>query len=354
MKSGLAALLLMGMVTLLGVAVNENVWADEAGAKQTNSSMRFDPDNETDAIHSHELSARLGPIPTPRKQYRIGAVLKFLGNPYWQLLAKGMASKSNTFGFMIDMRAGATESDPVGQLALMEEMVTNGYDAILVSPQTDKNLVPAVVKAKKEGILLINVDDAVLEDAQHFIGPNQYEKGIRAARYFIEKYPAGGEVAVIKGLAGVYAVSQRSQGFIDTLAKFPFKIVSQVHGDWDLQTALEKANGVIRQYPDIIGFYCNNDIMALGVAQAIKTSGRAGQVTVIGTDGISSAYDAIREGEMTGTVDSFPYETGLVAIEVALRILGGQKVPRVVYSPQNLVTKENIDDPLPENARPNK
>ncbi len=71
---------------------------------------------------------------------------------------------------------------------------------------------------------------------------------------------------------------------------------------------------------------------------------------VLGTDGIGAAYDSIKAGEMTGTVDSFPYLTGQTAVEVALRLLEGQDLPRAVYSPQNLITAENVDNPMPAPA----
>ena len=45
-------------------------------------------------------------------------------------------------------------------------------------------------------------------------------------------------------------------------------------------------------------------------------------------------------------MDSVPELTGQVAVDVVLRLKGGQKVPRVVFSPQNLITKKNIDKPL--------
>ena len=45
---------------------------------------------------------------------------------------------------------------------------------------------------------------------------------------------------------------------------------------------------------------------------------------------------------LSGTVDSFPLLTGEVAMEVALRIVGGQDIPRVVATPQALITKDNV------------
>ena len=83
--------------------------------------------------------------------------------------------------------------------------------------------------------------------------------------------------------------------------------------------------------------------MALGVVEAVKTAGKQEQVAVFGTDGISDAYAAIKAGDLTGTVDSFPVLTGEIALEVALRLMAGQALPRVVATPQALITKDNVE-----------
>ena len=64
---------------------------------------------------------------------------------------------------------------------------------------------------------------------------------------------------------------------------------------------------------------------------------------MFGTDGVSDAYAAIRSGDLTGTVDSFPVLSGEIAMEVALRLAAGQKLPRVVATPQALITKDNAE-----------
>jgi ribose transport system substrate-binding protein len=307
---------------------------------------RFDPDNEKSAINWDKLTATFGTVPAAPAHLRLGSIMKFLGNPYWQLLSKGMSEEGQKYGVPVDVQAAQSESDQSGQLSNMETMIEKGYKAFLVSPQSDTNLLPAVAKARKAGILVVNVDDAVLPDAEHFVGPMQYENGIRAAKYFIAKYPSGGNVAVIEGQAGVYAAKQRTKGFKDTLAGTNFTVVASVPGDWDRQKSMDAATTIMQQYPDLLGFYCNNDTMALGVVEAARNAGKLGKITIIGTDGIGEAYDSIRAGELTGTVDSFPELTGQVAVDVALRLLKGQKIPRVVFSPQNLITKKNVDSPM--------
>lgn len=307
----------------------------------------LDPDTEPDSIVYSQLKTKFGAVPSPSETYRMGVVVKFLGNEYWKLLADGMQAKAKQYGIVLDVQGASSESDTTGQLAIMQGMVKKRYDALLVSPQTDENLVAAVEQAKQAGILIINVDDAVLAEAEHFVGPNQYENGVRAAKYIISEKPGGGEVAVIEGQAGVYAAKRRTLGFKNTMAGTPFKVVASVSGDWDLQKSLEVSSTILEQHPKLKGFYCNNDIMALGTVEAVRKAGALGKIIVIGTDGIRPAYNSIRTGDLTATVDSFPFATGQVAVEVAVRILGDQDLPRVVFSPQNLVTKENINNPLP-------
>jgi ribose transport system substrate-binding protein len=82
--------------------------------------------------------------------------------------------------------------------------------------------------------------------------------------------------------------------------------------------------------------------MALGVVEAVKAAGKAEPVAVFGTDGISDACAAIRAGDLTGTVDSFPVLTGALALEVALRLMAGQDLPQVVATPQALITRDTV------------
>src|SRR5690242_196083 len=58
----------------------------------------FDPDNEADSINYSQLATKLGTTPKPSKPYKIGGVVKFLGNQYWKLLAEGMQKKAQELG----------------------------------------------------------------------------------------------------------------------------------------------------------------------------------------------------------------------------------------------------------------
>jgi len=164
----------------------------------------------------------------------------------------------------------------------------------------------------------------VIPSVRHYVGNVQRDNGVRVAKWFLKNRPEGGKVAVIEGQAGVFAAGQRTTGFSETIAEGgKFTVVASVPGNWDRQVAYDAAATILQQNPDLIGFYANNDGMALGIVEAVKAAGLQDKVAVFGTDGISDAYASIRAGELTGTVDSFPVLTGEVALESALRLVAG-------------------------------
>lgn len=340
------AVLATGCGEAFSPAVESGSDGDSGDGSCAASSEPFSTDDASDAMDYDDLVADLGAFESG-DEANIGSVMKFLGNQYWTALAEGQTEQGKVLGSTVDVQAAASESDQLGQLNAADTMVQKGYDALLVSPQTDTNLCPAVEKAESSEVLVVNVNDAVLPNARYWVGPNQIQNGVTAAEFVAENAPQGSKVAIIEGQAGVYAAKQRTKGFTDTAEELGLDVVASVPGDWDVQKARDAATTILQSNPDLKAFYANNDTMALGVSEAVKAAGRTGEVMIVGTDGIADVYDAIRKGTVTATIDSYPDLTGRVAVEVAMRILDGQDVPRAVYTPQALITKANVNEPAP-------
>lgn len=315
-----------------------------AGAAHSQSLAPLNSDTEKDRISWSELQSKFGDVPAAPAGTKIGGVSKTLTNEYWRSLGEGYEAYAKQASIEVVYQAAQSEGDQLGQLSIAENLISQGFNALLLSPQTDSNLQPALESAEATGIPVINVNDAVIPGAQHYVGNVQRDNGVRVAKWFLKNRPDGGKVAVIEGQAGVFAAGQRTKGFSETITQGgKFTVVASVPGNWDRQIAYDAASTILQQNPDLVGFYANNDGMALGVVEAVKAAGAQDKVVVFGTDGISDAYASIRAGELTGTVDSFPVLTGEVAMEVALRLLGKQDLPRVVSTPQALITKDNAE-----------
>ncbi|QFT62045.1 substrate-binding domain-containing protein [Roseivivax sp. THAF30] len=331
------------MTKTLKTILLAGTFASSAGLAMAQDLPPLNSDTEADRIDWSQLEAEFGTVPTPTDDASVGGVSKTLTNEYWRSLGIGYKNVADEYGVDFAYQAAPSEGDQLAQLSIAENMLLQGYDALLFSPQTDNNLQPALERARSQDIPVVNVNDAVIPSVEHYVGNVQRDNGVRVAQWFIENTD-GGKVAVIEGQPGVFAAGQRTDGFTTTINEADgLEVVASVPANWSREEAYNAASTILQQHPDLIGFYANNDGMALGVVEAVKAADLQEQVAVFGTDGISDAYDSIRAGDLTGTVDSFPVLTGEVAMEVALRLLDGQDLPRVVATPQALITSENIE-----------
>jgi ribose transport system substrate-binding protein len=305
----------------------------------------LDPDGEADRVNWYDLQAKFGPPPTLSNDTRLGGVVKTFVNKFWRATADGMEQGAKNLGIHIDVQAAQNENDQLGQLSIARSMLAKHYAALLLSPLSSSNLQPIFDESQGTNTLLLNVSDSLVPGTAHFVGNTQSEIGVRAAKYFISKNPDGGEFALIQGQAGSYASNERCSAFRKTLAQGgpKYKLVADVPANWDRELAYNTGRTILQQHPDLKGVYAANDGMALGVVEAVKSVGALGKVAVIGTDGETEALKSIKAGELTATIDSFPELNGQISVEVADRLLGGQKIPRVVSTGQTLITKENFD-----------
>ena len=169
-------------------------------------------DTEKDRIDWSQLQAKFGAVPAAPAGAKVGGVSKTLTNEYWRSLGEGYQAYANKAGVEVVYQAAQSEGDQLGQLSIAENLISQGFNALLFSPQTDYNLQPAMESAEAKGIPVINVNDAVIPSARNYVGNVQRDNGVRVAKWFLKNRPEGGKVAVIEGQAGVFAAGPAHQG----------------------------------------------------------------------------------------------------------------------------------------------
>ena len=318
--------------------------ADTAGKSSGSgggSAYTYESDrDDATQVDGVDLAAEMGEVKASDK-HRIAVILKALTNQYWQGIEKGAKAAAKDLGVEVTVQAASSESAQTEQLTIAQTMVGQNYDAYVVAPESTSNLNPALKQMRNQKAPIVNVDDARVK-ATTFVGPDHKLDGEQAAEEFAKLLPNGGKVAQIEGQAGSSAAILRIKGFKEGLAKHPnLKLVASTPGDWDADKAYAATQTIIRQHPDVKAIYANNDTMAIGVAKAVKQSGK--DIAVIGTDGVPEAIAGVRKGTVTATVSPLPYYEGYWAVESAVRLLEGQKVPQWVVAPAQLITKDNVD-----------
>lgn len=314
------------------------------------TSQAFNPLTVEETWTFDEMRENLGAIPVEETEFHLGATIRSLDNVYWQSLSDGyeaMAQKLTDAGITttIDIQAPMGESDTEGQLANMKDQVRQGVDLIMASPISTSNCTEAVENAHSDNIPTVAVNNE-FNGADMFIGPNSYDEGVVAADW-AEENIGEGQCAIIMGLAGTDVVTNRTEGFINRLEELgsAIEVVDSQNADWDRNTAKDVAATMMKTYPDLKIICCNNDVMAMGAVEAVKESGKVlnQDVYVIGMDGTDEAYESIRAGELSATVSMFPYYESQMATECAVRILLGQEMPSVIWTPAMVTDATNVD-----------
>ncbi len=97
---------------------------------------------------------------------------------------------------------------------------------------------------------------------------------------------------------------------------------------------------MLQAHPDIDTVFAASDLMALGAIEAIAAAGKTGKIRVVGFDALDDAKKAIEAGTMEASVAQFPYEMGKAAVESAVKVMNGEKLPADIMVKLEMVTKQ--------------
>lgn len=301
-------------------------------------------------VKYNDIKDGLGPIPKTDKTFQIGFTAKALENEFWRMEkegaeAAGKALKEAGLDITITVAAANGESDVQGQEAVMKDMINKKYDGIMVAPIADTNLTAAIEEAVEVGIPLICVNDKDANVDLPIVGADHKDTAELAAEWIATKIGGKGQIAVVQGLPTAEAARLRTDCFVDYIkANYPdIEVVATQNADWDRTKAKDVSATILKQYPDLKAIYANNDTMAMGVLESVKEADLLGKCLVVGTDGTSEALDSVKAGELSATINDFPFYQSQVAAEMLVRKLSGQDVPEKIYSPHAVVDADNCN-----------
>jgi ABC-type sugar transport system substrate-binding protein len=278
---------------------------------------------------------------------RMGVVLKALDNPFFVAMYEGVKVEARRRGVRTSVRAAASIDDPAGQAAQARAIVNSKQDCYVVNPISATNLVAALRGAKRP---IVNVDSPIDPAAakragvriRAYIGTNDFAAGSLAGAKMASLLKGKGTVALLAGFADSVNSKLRLSGFVRGIRRSRLKVVARVTANYRRDTAALAAKRLLHARPHLSGFFAVNDLMALGVADALRTAGKTGDVEIIGVDGIAEALDAIDDGSMSATVSQYPYIMGRMAVEACIAAARGAKLRSRVDAPIEVVTRANV------------
>ncbi|MDP1730838.1 MAG: ABC transporter substrate-binding protein [Devosia sp.] len=284
---------------------------------------------------------------------RIALSNNYAGNSWRQAMLESWAKVTGPAaeqGIVAAADAFTTaENQATEQAAQIQNLILQGYDAIVLNAASPTALNGAVKEACDAGIVVVSFDGIVTEPCAYRIAVDFAAMGKAEVDYLKEALPEGGKLLEIRGLAGVFVDDEISKGIHEGVAENPqFEIVGSVHGDWAQDVAQKAVAGILPSLPsDIVGVVTQGGD-GYGAAQAFAAAGRPTPLIIMGNRQDELAWwkeqkDA--SGYKTMSVSIAPGVSTL-AFWVAQQILDGQKVPQDLVVPFLRIDQDNLEASL--------
>jgi ABC-type sugar transport system substrate-binding protein len=268
-------------------------------------------------------------------------------NEFWLTLARAAEAKAEELG--VNFVNVTTEvQDAEAQKAAVDTAITQGVDAIIVGAADSRGWDDSFNKAQEAGIPIITVDTGIEHPhVSTLIQTDNLAAARGAGDYIVEQTGGEGKVLVIGGSVGHQTGDARKQGVEEQTAAAGMEVIGD-WSDWDENKSAEITQNVLSANPDVVAVFVAFDPGAVAALSVIRDKGLLDQITLVGFDGLPVALKAIKAGEMEASMAQNPARMGAEGLELAVKVVQGQEVPKFIPIDGVLITADNVDEFLTE------
>lgn len=256
--------------------------------------------------------------PAAAKHYTFGMLLSTLNNPYFVSMKKAAQAEAKTLGVSLLIEdannSSATQSNQISTL------LARKVDALLVNPTNAKSLIPAIRKANAAHVPVVFIDRKTDGGkAIAYFASDNNEAGARACRYIVDRLHGRGQVAMLLGIPGASATTERSAGCDRVFAaQTGIKVVARQTAKFSRQDGLTVMRDILIAHPKLDAVYAENGQMAIGAMHAIEAAGKQKKIfiTMVGS-GSPEQTNLIKQGHIALSVAQQPGVMASMGVQAA-------------------------------------
>ncbi|WP_215845307.1 MULTISPECIES: sugar ABC transporter substrate-binding protein [Pantoea] len=276
---------------------------------------------------------------------KIGVSMAYFDQNFLTIIRQSIDKEAKTQG--LESQFEDARGDVGRQTDQVQSFIGSGVDAIIVDP-VDSASTPALTKlAQQAKIPLVFVNrtpgDKTLPPGVVFVGSDERESGVLQMEALAKMANYRGNVAIMIGNLTDAGALQRTKDVEQVVAKYPnMKVVLKQTANYSRSEGMDLMLNWLSNGEDIDIVAANNDEMAIGATMAIAQAKPKKNILVGGIDATPDGLKSMANGSMQVTVFQDAVGQGKKSVEVAQRLIKGEKVDSHQWIPFELVTKENM------------
>jgi ribose transport system substrate-binding protein len=282
------------------------------------------------------------PHPGP---YKVALVNGYVANTWRQQMIKTLqayAQQPDIAAQLSDLKIVSVGEDFPAQLAAIEDFINQGYDAVLISPESGTGFDRVIRAAENAGTVLIGFNGSIQTDQIVQITQNQVQFGRDWAKWIVDHMGTKGSVLEVAGISGNPADTDRHNGQMEILSQYPDIKVTTVFGKWDDGTAQQVVADALATYGHFDGMIISGG--STGAVRALMAAGHpfipvAGEAEN-GFRKLIAEHGA--EGLAGISIGNSPGQSA-ISLLAALSLLKGETLPEIVELPNPTADVSNLE-----------
>ena len=336
MKKIISLLLILALIStvLIGCGKKETTTAGSDAGMDTDSQEESD-----DETVSEEMEEE-GQV------YRVAYIARAQADSFAAWLANAVNEEAEKYDDIeVDIFDGQASDDT--QNGLIENAITNKYDAIVIQPNNGEAQRPYAEKAVEAGIVTITTNARIsgIEGASS-VDADPYAQAKVNADKAVEQVPQNANVVVLLGPPGNFHADERRKSWEqEFFEKRPdVTIVGEEIANWNKDEALNYMETWIQANDKIDAIISMNDNMAAGAIEAIKDNSQYDDTLAYGVDGTAEACLLIKDGLMTTTSLQSAYALAEAILHTSHQLMTGEEEQIDIDIECPLITEKNVDE----------
>jgi ribose transport system substrate-binding protein len=286
-----------------------------------------------------------------QQKYRFAVVPKAMNNPFFDVARDGCLKRAKELGNVECIYKGPIEHEPASEAQIIQDFITQKVDGMAISVADVAAMTKSIEAATAAGIPVVTFDaDAPGSKRLAYIGTNNKDFGLALGKQLLQLRPEGGKYAMISGGPGAKNLAERVDGVREALkgSKWVEVSGSPTFCNDDSALAVQQMADLRTATPDLAS------IIPVGGWPMFAPEGYkafvnknkkdidAGKFTLVVADTLKMQLELLRDGYSNALTGQRPFEMGEKSMDILLAIKKGEKVPEIVYTGLDLVTKDNV------------
>jgi ribose transport system substrate-binding protein len=270
------------------------------------------------------------------------------GMTFWKIVRDGAESAADDVNLDLDIRGPDNEKAVDQQIEQLTQAIREKPAAIVLAAADFLRLVPGVQQARRLGIPVVTMDSFIATgDAQSQIGTDSVAMGAAAAASLLKFAARQPEVAILSHIQGSSTARDREQGAQQVLAG-KATVLPVAYSGADIGTAYRLAKELLDNHPNLGGILALNEPTTQGVIRALRESGRAREIPLVGIDQSFELLKGLEEGVLRSLLVQQPFNMGYLSVVAVRDLLDHKPVSRKQDTGSIEITKENMFLPVNE------